>query len=134
MTDKTDSKNKNTECECPVCYEPILNNELQCPRCKTNVCVKCLAKLLVPSYYSKWEKSAGFQWECPMCRTIGELNRVQLLVVVTGSWNKMYAQIDSYCSGRCLDCLDSWVKYGARAQMFCKSCNPEIPPVSSSVS
>lgn len=123
----TDSENKNTERECPVCYEEVLNNELQCPRCKTDICVKCLAKLLVPIYNSTWEKSAGFQWKCPMCRTTSELSRVQVLVVITGSWNNMYAQIDPYCSGRCLDCLNSWVKYGGRAQMFCKSCNPEIP-------
>ena len=130
----TDSKNKNTECECPVCYEEFSNNDLQCGGCKTDICVQCIAKLLTPSYKSTWEKSMGFQFVCPMCRGSNELSRVQLLVVVTGSWSKMYAQIDSYCSGRCLDCLDSWVKYGGRAQMCCKRCNPEIPPVSSSVS
>ena len=125
----TDSKNKNTERECPVCYEQVSKNELQCGKCDTSFCVKCVAKLLTPNYKSTWEKSVGFQWKCPMCRAVSEVNRVQLLVIITGSWDKMYAQLDPYCFGRCLDCLNSWVKYGGRAEMFCKSCNPEIPQV-----
>ena len=129
----TDSKNKNTERECPVCYEEVSKNELQCGGCNTDVCVQCIAKLLTPSYYSKWEKSAGFQWKCPMCRGHNEVSRVQLLVVVSGSWKKMYAQLDPYCSGKCGQCLVSWNINGGRAQMCCKRCNP-TPPVSSSVS
>ena len=127
MKDVTTSENEvspSVKVECPVCYEEFSDNDLKCGCCGKDACVKCVAKLLVPNYNCDWLKSVGFQYKCPMCRGMNEVNRVQLLVVVTGSWDKMYAQLSAYQLGRCRECLVSWVKYGGNAQDRCTSCNP----------
>lgn len=49
MTDEINNENKDDECECPICYEEINTDNIQCSICKNYLCVNCIAKMLVKS-------------------------------------------------------------------------------------
>lgn len=76
--------------ECPVCYEPlgepagpVAQNAVGCPR-GHNVCTSCARSLVRPS---KFEVS-GLVFQCPLCRTGTALTRLQMMVLLKGTWRE----------------------------------------------
>lgn len=69
--------------ECPVCFENVYDNQLRCCRCSKVVCIKCVEKLLMPSFNFK------AKYQCPLCRNYCGCRPVRFELMAEGTWTKV---------------------------------------------
>ncbi len=106
--------------ECPVCYEEIIYDYLEC-KANHKICLSCIQKITLPQYDCGNEECCGFSWICPICRGSFCLSREHLLSLVKGSREKSCEIINSHT--KCLGCYNGWREHGPRAKEMCQICD-----------
>ncbi len=117
-------RNQNSQkLECPVCYEEIVQDYLQC-KAGHKICISCIQKITQPQYNCYNKNCCGFSWTCPLCRGSFCLSRTQILALVKGSREKACETIKSHV--KCRGCHNAWLEHGPNAEEMCQVCKVNI--------